>query len=152
LSWLVWKALYPNEVPHFETNCTPRVPHFRLGVPHSRHEQLATLDAPPQEIFFRLSGAGNSMWEIGRLQVAIVKLVEKSLFHADMLDICCDIGDNAIYIAQQTKDLRLMAIDMVILRYVSGKIFHFVLQRFRKPLKSLEKKLRLTTSRLNLTW
>lgn len=71
-------------------------------------------DARPQEIFFSLSGAGDSLWEIGRVQQTIVKLVEKGLFHGDMLDIGCGIGDNAIYIAQNTKDLRLTAIDLVI--------------------------------------
>ena len=71
-------------------------------------------NAPPQDIFFRLSGAGDSMWEIGRVQPTIAKLAGKGLFHGDMLDIGCGIGDNAIYIAQNTKDLRLTAIDLVI--------------------------------------
>ncbi|CAF3770034.1 unnamed protein product [Rotaria sp. Silwood1] len=70
-------------------------------------------EAPPQEIFFRLSGAGDSPWEIGRAQSAIIKLVEQGIFHGTVLDIGCGIGDNAIYIASHAKDVTLTAIDLV---------------------------------------
>jgi 2-polyprenyl-3-methyl-5-hydroxy-6-metoxy-1,4-benzoquinol methylase len=54
---------------------------------------------PRQNIFFRLSGAGNSPWEIGRAQSVIIKLVEQGAFQGEVLDVGCGIGDNAIYIA-----------------------------------------------------
>ena len=41
--FLTLKNLYPTGVPHSEKNCTPRVPHLQPFVPHSRHEQMATL-------------------------------------------------------------------------------------------------------------
>ena len=109
-------------------------------------------DAPLQESFFRLSGAGDSMWEIGRAQSTVVKLVEQGLFHGDMLDIGCGIGDNTIYIAEHVKDLRLTAIDLVIPCCISRHDFHLPFKRFPKPLASLEKKLRPTTSRFNSKW
>ena len=43
MSWLAGKVLYPNGVSDLGTNCTPHLPHFQIGVSHSRHEQLATL-------------------------------------------------------------------------------------------------------------
>ena len=49
-------------------------------------------EAPPQEFFFRMSGAGDSPWEIGRPQPAIVKLLEQGVFHGEVLDIGCGRG------------------------------------------------------------
>jgi len=69
----------------------------------------------PQNIFFRLSGAGDSLWEIDRPQSVIVKLVEQGLFQGEILDIGCGIGDNAIYIANHVKNIHITAIDLVCL-------------------------------------
>jgi SAM-dependent methyltransferase len=69
--------------------------------------------APPQEIFLRLSGAGDSPWEIHQPQTAIIKLVEQGFFHGEVLDIGCGIGDNAAYIAKHGNNVKLTAIDMV---------------------------------------
>ncbi|CAF2737308.1 unnamed protein product [Rotaria sp. Silwood2] len=67
----------------------------------------------PQDLFFRLSGAGDSPWEIGQAQPAIIKLVEQETFHGKVLDIGCGIGDNAIYIASHATNVDLTAIDLV---------------------------------------
>lgn len=69
--------------------------------------------APPQEIFFRLSGAGDSPWEIGRVQKVIVDLVQRGVFKGEILDIGCGIGDNAIYIAKNVSNIKLTSIDLV---------------------------------------
>jgi 2-polyprenyl-3-methyl-5-hydroxy-6-metoxy-1,4-benzoquinol methylase len=70
-------------------------------------------EAPPQELFFRISGTGEGNWEINRPQPAIIKLVEQGIFHGEVLDIGCGIGDNAIYIASHTNDVNITAIDLV---------------------------------------
>jgi len=43
--WLVTKnkMMYPIDIPHSHWYCTSHVPHFRIFVPHSRPEQMATL-------------------------------------------------------------------------------------------------------------
>ncbi|CAF3337893.1 unnamed protein product [Rotaria socialis] len=69
--------------------------------------------APPQELFFRLSGLGDSPWEIGQAQPVIIKLVEQGAFHGKVLDIGCGIGDNAIYIVTHANNISLTAIDLV---------------------------------------
>ncbi len=69
--------------------------------------------APPQNLFFRLSGAGDSPWEIGRPQPVIIKLVEQGVFQGEVLDIGCGIADNAIYIARHTNNVNITSIDMV---------------------------------------
>lgn len=71
--------------------------------------------APPQDIFFRLSATGQSPWEINRPQPIIVHLVNQGIFHGDILDLGCGIGDNAVYIAKYAKNIRLTAIDLVCL-------------------------------------
>jgi 2-polyprenyl-3-methyl-5-hydroxy-6-metoxy-1,4-benzoquinol methylase len=69
--------------------------------------------APPQEFFFRISGTGEGNWEINRPQPAIIKLVEQGIFHGEVLDIGCGIGDNAIYIATHSDNVNITSIDMV---------------------------------------
>ena len=69
--------------------------------------------APPQEIFFRLSETGQSPWEINRPQPIIIQLVNQGIFHGDILDLGCGIGDNALHIAKYSKNVRLTAIDLV---------------------------------------
>ena len=64
-------------------------------------------------MFFRLSGLGDSPWEIGRAQPVIIKLVEQGAFHGKVLDIGCGIGDNAIYIVTHANNISLTAIDLV---------------------------------------
>jgi hypothetical protein len=66
-----------------------------------------------QEIYFRVSGTGNSPWELGRAQSVIIKLVEQGVFHDNVLDISCDIADNTIYIVTHTNNVHLTAIDLV---------------------------------------
>ncbi|CAF1097373.1 unnamed protein product [Adineta steineri] len=70
-------------------------------------------EALPQELFFRISGTGDSPWELGRPQPAIIKLVEKGIFHGEILDIGCGIADNAIYIKNHVENINLTAIDLV---------------------------------------
>ncbi|CAF0769258.1 unnamed protein product [Didymodactylos carnosus] len=67
--------------------------------------------APPQELFFRISGA-SAMWELNRPQAEILELVEEGLFHGNVLDIGCGLGDNAICIATHT-NANVVAVDMV---------------------------------------
>ncbi|CAF3898930.1 unnamed protein product [Rotaria sp. Silwood1] len=67
----------------------------------------------PQEFFFRISGTGEGHWEIERPQSAIIKLVEQGIFHGEILDIGCGIGDNAIYIASHTKNVNITDMDLV---------------------------------------
>lgn len=75
---------------------------------------MTNSDEPvPQEKFFHLSRAGDSPWEIGRPQPEIIKLTQRGIFHGRVLDVGCGIGDNAIYIAAQVKDVELIAIDLV---------------------------------------
>jgi ubiquinone/menaquinone biosynthesis C-methylase UbiE len=68
-----------------------------------------------QNIFFSLSGAGDSLWEIHRPQSAIVKLVQQGVFQGEILDIGCGIADNAVYIANHINNIRITAIDLVCL-------------------------------------
>ncbi|UJR11752.1 hypothetical protein I4U23_015933 [Adineta vaga] len=70
-------------------------------------------EAPPQEVFFRLSGTGNGIWEINRPQKVILDLVKRNIFHGELLDIGCGIADNIIYIAKHVNNIRITAIDMV---------------------------------------
>jgi 2-polyprenyl-3-methyl-5-hydroxy-6-metoxy-1,4-benzoquinol methylase len=70
-------------------------------------------EAPPQELFLRISGTGEGNWEINRPQPAIIKLVEQGIFHGEVLDIGCGIGDNAIYIATHSDNVNITSIDMV---------------------------------------
>ena len=96
-------------------------------------------EGAPQEVFFRMSGTGNSPWEIGRPQPVIIKLVEQGVFHGEVLDIGCGIGDNAVYIAKQANNVHLTAIDLVKIHFfLSNKSFFF---RYLKRLKSHVKKL-----------
>jgi ubiquinone/menaquinone biosynthesis C-methylase UbiE len=67
----------------------------------------------PQNIFFGLSGVGDSLWEIHQPQSAIIKLVEQGVFNGEILDIGCGIADNAIYIANHVKNVHITAIDLV---------------------------------------
>ena len=98
--------------------------------------------APSQDLFHRLSGTGDSPWEIGRPQPAIVKLVEQGVFQGEVLDIGCGIGDNAIYIANHANRIHLTAIDLVcplfsVLLIISSEEIIF---RFQKQFKSLVQK------------
>ncbi|CAF1900895.1 unnamed protein product [Rotaria magnacalcarata] len=70
-------------------------------------------DEVPQTFFFNTSGTGNGVWEINRPQTAIPKLVEHGIFHGEVLDIGCGIGDNAIYIAKHTSNVSITATDLV---------------------------------------
>jgi 2-polyprenyl-3-methyl-5-hydroxy-6-metoxy-1,4-benzoquinol methylase len=70
-------------------------------------------EIPSQNIFFRLSGAGDSLWEIHRPQSVVIKLVEQGLFQGEVLDIGCGIGDNAIYIGTHVNNIHITAIDLV---------------------------------------
>jgi 2-polyprenyl-3-methyl-5-hydroxy-6-metoxy-1,4-benzoquinol methylase len=76
-------------------------------------------EAPPQELFLRMSGAGDSPWEIDRPQPAIVKLLEQGVFHGEVLDIGCGIGDNAIYISKQANNVHVTATDLVKIHFFS---------------------------------
>ncbi len=67
----------------------------------------------PEETFFYLSGTGNSPWELDRPQSVIIKLVERGVFHGEVLDIGCGIADNAIYIVTHTNNVNMTAIDLV---------------------------------------
>ncbi len=69
----------------------------------------------PKEFFFRVSGSGDSLWEIHRPQSIIVKLVEQGVFQGEVLDIGCGIADNAIYIANHVENIHITAIDLVCL-------------------------------------
>ena len=73
------------------------------------------LEDPPisSKIFLQSSGTGNGPWEIQRVQSAVVKLVEQGVFHGQVLDLGCGIGDNAIYIATHAKNVQVTAIDSV---------------------------------------
>ncbi len=94
---------------------------------------------PAQELFFRLSEAGNGPWEINRPQTIIINLVEKGLFNGKVLDIGCGIGDNAIYIAKQTNNVNITAFDLVhlIFKFLLNLYFFF---RFPRALRLLVKK------------
>lgn len=70
-------------------------------------------EASLQELFFRISGTGDGHWETNRPQPAIIKLVEQDIFHGELLDIGCGIGDNTIYIASHANNLHIKAIDLV---------------------------------------
>ncbi|CAF3406381.1 unnamed protein product [Rotaria socialis] len=70
-------------------------------------------DEVPQTFFFSTSGTGNGVWEINRPQTAITKLVEQGIFHGEVLDIGCGIGDNAIYIGKHTNNVSITATDLV---------------------------------------
>ncbi len=70
-------------------------------------------DTPPQKFFFDVSGSGTNPWEIGRPQPVILKLVEEEVFHGEVLDVGCGIGDNAIHIATHAKNVHMTAIDFV---------------------------------------
>jgi ubiquinone/menaquinone biosynthesis C-methylase UbiE len=70
-------------------------------------------EAPPQDVFHRLSGTGEGLWEIDRPQSVIIKLVEQGIFHGELLDVGCGIADNAIYIASHTNNVNITAIDLV---------------------------------------
>jgi len=72
----------------------------------------------PQNIFFRLSGAGDSLWEIHRPQSVVIKLVEQGVFQGELLDIGCGIADNAIYIATHLNNIHITAIDLVSLLFI----------------------------------
>jgi hypothetical protein len=69
----------------------------------------------PQNVFFSLSGSGEGLWEIGRPQSVIIKLVEKGVFQGEVLDIGCGIADNTIYIASHVNNIHITAIDLVCL-------------------------------------
>ncbi|CAF0820156.1 unnamed protein product [Adineta steineri] len=70
-------------------------------------------EAPPQDKFFGLSGTGRGIWEINRPQKVILELVERDIFHGEILDIGCGIADNAIHISTHAKDAHITGIDMV---------------------------------------
>ena len=70
-------------------------------------------EGPSQEFFFRTSGTGNGPWEFNRPQKTIVQLVQRGVFHGEILDIGCGIADNAIYIASHVKDVNITGIDLV---------------------------------------
>ncbi|CAF1313858.1 unnamed protein product [Rotaria sp. Silwood1] len=70
-------------------------------------------EGSPQELFFRISGTGEGHWETERPQPAIIKLVEQGIFHCEILDVGCGIGDNAIYIASHANNVNITAIDLV---------------------------------------
>jgi 2-polyprenyl-3-methyl-5-hydroxy-6-metoxy-1,4-benzoquinol methylase len=70
-------------------------------------------EAPPQELFFRLSETGDCPWEIGRPQPTIIKLVEHGIFNGEVLDIGCGIAENAIYIARHAPNVNVTGIDLV---------------------------------------
>ncbi len=76
----------------------------------------------PQDIFFRLSRAGDSLCEIYKLQLTIVKLVEQGVFKGGVLDIVCGITDIAVYIAQHVKNVDITAIDLVCLAFFSSEM------------------------------
>lgn len=67
----------------------------------------------PKELFLRLSGTGEGNWETKRPQSIIIKLVEQEIFHGEILDIGCGMGDNAIYIANHANDVNITCIDLV---------------------------------------
>jgi SAM-dependent methyltransferase len=103
----------------------------------------------PQDIFFRLSGAGDSLWEIHRPQSVVIKLVEQGVFQGEILDIGCGIADNAIYIGNHVNNIHITAIDLVCL------VFYFfrnksIFFRYLKQLKLLVKKLKKRTLIFNL--
>ncbi|CAF4510032.1 unnamed protein product, partial [Rotaria sp. Silwood2] len=68
--------------------------------------------APPPEFFFNVSGSNNAPWELNRPQPVIKELVKRGIFHGNILDIGCGIGDNAIYIAKNCGDVQILCIDM----------------------------------------
>lgn len=80
-------------------------------------------DAPPQELFFRISGTGEGHWEIERAQSAIINLLQRNIFHGEILDVGCGIGDNAIYIVTHTNNVNITGIDMVNLSFL--QYFHY---------------------------
>ena len=93
-------------------------PHINLragcAFDHKDSLQMANLGrAPPQELFFTLSGAGDSPWEVGHVQQVIVDLTQRGIFHGEILDIGCGIGDNAIYVAKHSPNVKVTAIDLV---------------------------------------
>jgi ubiquinone/menaquinone biosynthesis C-methylase UbiE len=88
----------------------------------------------PQEFFFRVSGSGDSLWEIHRPQSIIVKLVEQGVFQGEILDIGCGIADNAIYIANHVNNIHITAIDLVCLSF----LFHSKLMNYLQVPKAIE--------------
>ncbi len=66
-----------------------------------------------QNFFLRPSRIGNNPWEIDRPQTAIARLVAQRIFQGNVLDIGCGIGDNATYIASQSRNARVTAVDLV---------------------------------------
>jgi hypothetical protein len=57
---------------------------------------------------------GLAPWEISRPQPVVVNLVKQGAFdHAEVLDMGCSIGDNAIYIAKHAKGAQVTAYDFV---------------------------------------
>jgi ubiquinone/menaquinone biosynthesis C-methylase UbiE len=76
----------------------------------------------PQDIFFRLSGAGDSLWEIHKPQSMIVKLVQQGVLKDEILDIGCGIADNAVYTVSHANNIHITAIDLVCLAFFSSEM------------------------------
>lgn len=82
---------------------------------------------PLQETFFRLSKTGQSPWEIHRPQPMITHLVNQNIFHGNILDLGCGIGDNAVHIAKSSTNIRLTAIDFVCLVFNEEMTLEFLI-------------------------
>ena len=64
--------------------------------------------APDPSIFHAVSGTLEAPWEIKRPQRAVVQLNKQGVFEdAEVLDIGCGIGDNAIHIAKNAKGAKV---------------------------------------------
>ena len=71
-------------------------------------------DAPtPQDAFFQYYQSGNAPWEIDQPQPEVIKMVEKGIFHGELLDVGCGTAENTIYIANHTNNVNITAIDLV---------------------------------------
>ena len=69
------------------------------------------------EVFFRRATDDTPPWAIGRPQPVIINLVERGVFHGEILDMGCGEGDNAVYIAKHVNNINITAIDLVNLFY-----------------------------------
>jgi SAM-dependent methyltransferase len=56
-------------------------------------------DAPRSIRSFEAAYAGSPPWDIGRPQPEIVQLAEEGGFRADVLDVGCGTGENALFLA-----------------------------------------------------
>jgi SAM-dependent methyltransferase len=69
-----------------------------LALPHPRAQTSEMSDGPPSD-FESFYASGTPPWDIGGPQPEVVTLAEEGGFRADVLDVGCGTGENALYLA-----------------------------------------------------